>query len=140
MSYSTRYQTAGTSALKTRYEERTLTVYDGGASGGRRARSGRDAHASLVAVVALAIILVAGACVASLADSSSATSLEARMDSAPREVVYVQPGDTLWSIASRQAGAQASTERVVSWIMDANGLSETSLTPGTPLVVPVLAP
>lgn len=52
--------------------------------------------------------------------------------------VTVQPGDTLWTIASRRAGSGADVQEVVDRITDANHLTGGTLQPGERLKIPLL--
>lgn len=144
MAEGIRYQVEGSSALKAQYDHQGLAVYEGGlrdapVSAGRRTTA-RAPLRSPVVVALAAVAMLALVAAVSFADSLSTQALDSRLDAAPREVVYVQPGDTLWSLASSKAGAGVSTERVVTWIMEANHLADSSIQPGTRLVIPVLAP
>lgn len=59
-------------------------------------------------------------------------------DAAPAAVTYVvEPGDTLWSIASA-ASPGADPRAVIDAIVKANGLLGASIQPGQALVVPAV--
>lgn len=56
------------------------------------------------------------------------------------EVVLVQPGDTLWSIATRRAVEGCSTPELVQWIKAQNDLSDARIFAGQTLTAPVMRP
>ncbi len=57
---------------------------------------------------------------------------------APRTALHVvQPGDTLWDLASRQTPAGGDVWATVDVIRDLNGLDNSMLFTGDQLVVPV---
>lgn len=60
-------------------------------------------------------------------------------DSTPRETVLhvVQPGDTLWNLASRYTPAGDDVRVTVGVIRDINGLSQSSVAVGSAIQVPV---
>nr|WP_309862402.1 LysM peptidoglycan-binding domain-containing protein [Desmospora profundinema] len=53
------------------------------------------------------------------------------------QVIQVQPGDTLWSIARQAAGQDRDVRQVVNVIREINGLREAVIHPGQELKVPV---
>ena len=52
--------------------------------------------------------------------------------------VRVQPGDSLWSIASAHAGSGADVQEIVDRISDANHLQGGAIQPGERLRIPIL--
>jgi LysM repeat protein len=81
-----------------------------------------------------AIALAALALVVALPTLSSMRLYAA---TAPRyATVTVQPGDTLWSIASSHAGPSADVQEIVDRISDANHLAGGTLQPGERLRIP----
>ncbi|GIM48510.1 hypothetical protein DNHGIG_40590 [Collibacillus ludicampi] len=53
-----------------------------------------------------------------------------------KTTVVVQPGDTVWSIATKYNGGEANTGKVVAAIEEANGLHSDVIWPGQVLKVP----
>jgi LysM domain-containing protein len=92
----------------------------------RLTRRGRVVLAVLAALV-LAGLFVAGATAAQASAPAAAHAGDTR--------VFVQPGDTLWSIA-QQARPDADPQAVVQDILSANHLSSASVTVGQRLWVP----
>lgn len=92
----------------------------------RLTRRGRVVLAVLAALV-LAGLFVAGATAAQASAPAAAHAGDTR--------VFVQPGDTLWSIAQR-AHPGADPQTVVQDILSANHLSSSSVTVGQRLWVP----
>ncbi len=92
----------------------------------RLTRRGRVVLAVLAAL-ALAGLLVAGATAAQASAPAAAHAGDSR--------VFVQPGDTLWSIAQR-AQPGADPQAVVQGILSANHLSTATVTVGQRLWVP----
>jgi LysM repeat protein len=60
-------------------------------------------------------------------------------DSTPRETVLhvVQPGDTLWNLASRYTPAGGDVRVTVGQIRDVNGLSHSAVEVGSAIHIPV---
>ena len=54
------------------------------------------------------------------------------------EVVYVRPGDTLWSIAEEFYGSDMDMREAVYMIKECSEIESSSLTIGQKLLVPVL--
>lgn len=48
----------------------------------------------------------------------------------------VQPGDSLWAIASEHRVPGMSTQEVVAWLQERNGLDDALLIAGTEVAVP----
>ena len=92
----------------------------------RLTRRGRIVLAVLAALV-LAGLFVAGATAAQASAPAAAHAGDAR--------IFVQPGDTLWSIAQR-THPDADPQTVVQDILSANHLSSASVTVGQRLWVP----
>lgn len=64
-------------------------------------------------------------------------SAKAATTSAPMQVMQVQPGDTLWSIARQAGGQQQDVRQVIQEIREMNELGEALIQPGQKLLVPV---
>jgi nucleoid-associated protein YgaU len=54
------------------------------------------------------------------------------------EVVLVQPGDTLWSIATRRSVDGCSTSELVRWIREQNELKSARILAGQRIMAPVM--
>lgn len=131
------YHVDGTAALRPE-EVACLRVYEGGADRGRSASSlHRGAHKVILAALAVTLTIACALGVCAV-DSLREASANQAIDAAPKEVVSVTSGDSLWSIAETHPVRGASTRSVVSWIMANNGLSTPSIQVGDALVVPVL--
>ena len=86
--------------------------------------------------VLLSLIAALSIAVSSIAlDAARTANAQSALDSAPREVVTVQPGDTLWGIAESHASS-LDTRLVMDWIEGENALVNGTLVPGSRLVVP----
>lgn len=131
------YHVEGTAALSA--EERArLRVYEGGAQGAAGTRSPRmDVRRASLALAAI-VITVLIALGTSTVDSLREASANKAIDDAPKELVCVTSGDSLWSIAQAHPVRGASTKSVVSWIMAHNDLSTPALDVGDVLTVPML--
>jgi nucleoid-associated protein YgaU len=93
--------------------------------------------AAALGSVAVAIVLsapVAGA----LGRHGDASSTEVQPARRWEQVVVVQPGDTVWSIAEAAAGG-ADPRAVVDAIATRNGIDAGAVVPGQSLVIPRLA-
>jgi LysM repeat protein len=97
----------------------------------RLTRRGRIVLGVLLAGLVLVAVGLAAAAQAQAASSGSSSAALRR--SMTR--VVVQPGQTLWSIASRAEPA-ADPRAVVQQIVDVNALPGTSIQPGQQLWVP----
>lgn len=82
-------------------------------------------------VVALLTGLVLAGGMAGLVTSTS----QAASPSAAREVVVVQPGDTLWSLAARHVPSR-DPYGMIEEIRRLNGLRDNTVHPGQELVLP----
>lgn len=74
---------------------------------------------------------------ASIAFAWARTGVSVSDETARYEVVVVQPGDTLWSIARLQSPEGADLRQEVYEIRAINGLGTASIYPGQRLLVPV---
>ena len=106
-----------------------------GADARRRPRAHRPARLTrrgrAVVVLVVALLLLLAFSLGRVAPSAS-TSPQSRP---PRQVVVVQPGDTLWGIAV--ASAPAVDPRVtIERILDLNGLPGPAVRAGQSLVLP----
>lgn len=147
MSLETSYalpQFDGTAALRPR--QCGLVLIEGGLSGSaapspspRRApRRGALSPRQFMCFVLLSLIAALSIAVSSIAlDAARTASAQSALDSAPREVVTVQAGDTLWGIAESHASS-LDTRVVMDWIEGENALVNGTLAPGSRLVVPAL--
>ena len=91
----------------------------------RLTRRGRAVVLALLVLVASALSAVLFA-TASRADDPPA---------GPPPTIVVQPGDTLWDIASRSA-PRRETGRAVAELRRLNGLRDSALAPGAVLILP----
>lgn len=130
----------GTSALAYAPAAPRLVLIEGGLDRTRRQQTPQarlSARQTALLVVAGALVVIA-ACLAALVSDALASSAAAdALSGAATQTVVVRPGDSLWEIAERSQVAGASTSEVVSWIEAANGLSDSSLSVGQRIVVPV---
>ncbi len=102
-----------------------------------RERAAAFRHGMLVVVSSLLVVAcVAGALATDLAARRSCV---AAIDSAARQEVVVEGGDTVWGIAERSAGERYPVQLVADAIERENGLSGASVVAGQVLSVPVLA-
>jgi len=102
----------------------------------RRSRTAAHAPSSLritrrgrLVVVALALLVV-------LLPGAWRAMATAQVDRPGAVAVTVQPGDTLWGIAS-SVDPGADPRALIAEIRDVNGLAQSGLTPGQVLQVPV---
>jgi nucleoid-associated protein YgaU len=65
-----------------------------------------------------------------------ATAGASRLTHPPVRVYVVEPGDTLWGIASRVSGPGADPRPVVDRLIAANHLADADVSPGTVLRLP----
>ena len=147
MSLETSYalpQFDGTAALRLR--QCGLVLIEGGLSRSatpspsprRVSRRGTLSHSQFMRFVLLSLIATLSIAVAAIAlDAARTASVEDTLESAPREVVTVQAGDTLWGIAESHASS-LDTRVVMDWIEGENALVNGALVPGSRLVVPAL--
>jgi len=117
----------------------TRVAYDALPAKLRLTRRGKVVVVVLVALVLMALAL--GAALASLPAGASTGSaghvagIDGAIVAAPAATVVVQPGDTLWSIATR-LGPNADPRRTVDAIIAANHLSGAAVQAGQRLVLP----
>lgn len=99
----------------------------------RLTRRGRLVLGGLVIVTVIAAAALLWVALASRAQASSGTSRQGSSHALGR--VVVQPGQTLWSIASK-ADPYADPRAVIQEIIDENQLAGTGIHPGQVLLVP----
>lgn len=139
------YQTDGSAALKPT-EPRGLyfvpamqepTEEGLPARGPRCGRATASRHGMLVVVSSLLVV----ACVlgALASDLAARRSCAQAIDSAARQEVVVEGGDTVWGIAERSAGERYPVRLVADAIERENGLCGAAVVAGQVLSVPVLA-
>lgn len=87
------------------------------------------------AVVAAALIAVLALCLAA-AQAASARDFEALVQETPAICISAQPGDTLWSIASKHQLKERSVQETVTWIKSRNNLDSSYIEAGQLLHVP----
>ena len=131
----------GTAALEAPLARPSLTLLEGGASArpasGRRSAEGELTRRQTLVICLLGLAIVGLLCVASLvSDALSDAAAASAMASVPTETVVVQEGGTLWGIAQGRCPEGVSTEELVRWISENNGLTTAALTPGQVLSVP----
>ncbi len=101
----------------------------------RTARLTRRGRILVKGVLGSALAAVVAATAVRIA--TAATSEPTRLDAPPATVtVVVQPGDTLWSIASRLNTPEDPRE-IVSEIKEVNQLASSRIMPGDVLIVPL---
>ena len=137
---STRMRTEGNLALAFEAPQPVFTVVDGfkerapyrmAPEHEASSASSRRAGALLVVIALAAVFTLA---IGMLAMGQA--SLDAAIASRDRIEIVVDAGDTLWGIASDHAVDGLSTQDTVDVVRAWNGLTSSSLTPGTTLVVP----
>lgn len=150
-----KYQSTASMAVRTTSTGRTLFVVEGGRSSysaPELAQTHYDEDSvapqnepgiSLsqylaVLLLTLAFVLVfVGALWAR--ESAYAAEVSSTLNAASQEVIVVQAGDTLWSIASECTDGEISIDVIVDWIEETNSLDPTAtLSVGQRLVVPML--
>lgn len=94
-------------------------------------RSRLVAIAEIVALVAIVISLIVGTIVTS-AGTDTPTETTRR--------VFVEQGDTPWTIATRHPVAGQTTERTARQIAELNGAASDGIAAGTTIEVPAAAP
>ena len=70
-------------------------------------------------------------------DAAHAGRVADALSNCATQSVEVSTGDSLWSIAEAHPVEGVSTPEVVSWIVEANNLPNSSVASGQALVVPV---
>ncbi len=132
----------GTSALEAN-EPCHLVLLEGGLSNPRYCReepeipakaSWRSTFVGLVACVVLVAMLDAAFVVA---DARTASRMDEALETFETQTIVVHEGDTLWAIASEHAQDGYSTNEIVSWIEETNGLENATIIAGQTLVVPL---
>ena len=95
--------------------------------------SGRSLRLSAaVATVAVAVVLGSWGAL----DAAHAGRVADALSNCATQSVEVSTGDSLWSIAEAHPVEGVSTPEVVSWIVEANNLPNSSVASGQALVVP----
>ena len=95
--------------------------------------SGRSLRLSAaVATVAVAVVLGSWGAL----DAAHAGRVADALSNCATQSVEVSRGDSLWSIAEAHPVEGVSTPEVVSWIVEANNLPNSSVASGQALVVP----
>ncbi|RGJ47341.1 LysM peptidoglycan-binding domain-containing protein [Olsenella sp. AF16-14LB] len=139
------YGTEGSSALVPSYP--SLMLLEGGAgkktSGVARRAQGQTPYPQAasrldVFTVVVCTLLVAmglfGALVAG--NAAIASRKDAALSSIPTQDVVVEPGDSVWDLASQYQVDGYSTAELVQWITEKNSLTTSTLQPGQSLLVP----
>ena len=127
------YEVSGTAALKARNDSSApkLVVIEGGrnkAQGSRKV----DLRGFIAGAVIAAALVVAFFVFEVFQHSCEVAAIQ----SVPTESVKVFSGDSLWSLAQSHTPSGASVESVVSWIRDANNLTNSTIYAGQELLVP----
>lgn len=124
-----------------------FTVYEGGLSAldsdgassvqKPQSKSQKVVHTQLAIRMAsiIAVILIAAVM---FIDSTAAWQRSTGFDSIQTTEIYVQPGESLWSIAASHGVEGHSTKDVASYISNKNNLSDSMLTIGQKLTVPLV--
>ena len=105
---------------------RFLEVFD------MKRRNNRQRKIKMFKIMVIAMILV------TTVMSFSALSSGDKKSYDEFEVVYVRPGDTLWSIAEEFYGSDMDMREAVYMIKECSEIESSSLTIGQKLLVPVL--
>ena len=95
-------------------------------------RNNRQRKIKMFKIMVIALILV------TTVMSFSALSSGDKKSYDEFEVVYVRPGDTLWSIAEEFYGSDMDMREAVYMIKECSEIESSSLTIGQKLLVPVL--
>ena len=95
-------------------------------------RNNRQRKIKMFKIMVIALILV------TTVMSFSALSSGDKKSYDEFEVVYVRPGDTLWSIAEDFYGSDMDMREAVYMIKECSEIESSSLTIGQKLLVPVL--
>ena len=95
-------------------------------------RNNRQRKIKMFKIMVIAMILV------TTVMSFSALSSGDKKSYDEFEVVYVRPGDTLWSIAEEFYGSDMDMREAVYMIKECSEIESSSLTIGQKLLVPVL--
>lgn len=125
-----------------------FVLLEGGAAGHDRSRSypeprwsaretaAAPAHMPVSAVLfVLAVAVVLGIALTGL-NAFATNAREAAFAGVPTASVSVCAGDSLWGLASEHAVDGASTQDVVKYIEQVNGLDSATIVPGETLIVP----
>lgn len=95
-------------------------------------RNNRQRKIKMFKIMVIAMILVTSVMSFSALSSGDKKSYD------EFEVVYVRPGDTLWSIAEEFYGSDMDMREAVYMIKECSEIESSSLTIGQKLLVPVL--
>lgn len=139
------YGIEGSSALVASYP--TLTLLEGGAGHGATGRARRPRGAAMarqrasrgdvLAVAACTLAVALGLLAALVAGNASVSErMDAALSSLPAQQIVVEPGDSVWGLASRHRVDGYSTAELAKWISEKNSLGTSSLRPGQALLVP----
>lgn len=107
----------------------TSTQFGGGTARRSRLRMTARGRAVLLVIVAIPVIVIA------LAFGLSAGGATATGSSVPLSTVTVQPGQTLWQVATKVAPS-ADPRDVINDIMSVNRLATATIQPGEKLEIP----
>ena len=69
-------------------------------------------------------------------NAAIASRKDAALSSIPTQDVVVEPGDSVWDLASQYQVDGYSTAELVQWITEKNSLTTSTLQPGQSLLVP----
>lgn len=136
------YRTQGNLALAHRHDLE-FELIEGGASASKKDRHETASRASEVQAFRNFLIasvvffsLVFALMGASIASDMILTSRISAIDNVATTCITVKQGDCLLDIADDHPVAGRSSEEVVSWIKDANGLDNATIMVGQRLIVP----
>lgn len=119
----------GLQRRKTRYELPEMPMTDE-----HRATRKMSLLAPLCVCLVMACVLIAAWCAS---DALLARRRAAAFEDMEVTRVVVAPGDCLWSIAEEHGVEGATTQEVVTWIVEYNKLSSSAVSTGDLLEVPV---
>ena len=103
-----------------------------------RARQKRRAKAKISRFFTTFIVIAVVVCVILFANKNQAHAVEegSRMQlNKYYKTITIQPGDTLWSIATEYKTSEISTREYVKELMQMNGLHNDNITSGMKLVI-----
>lgn len=148
MLYDIEYRSVGSSVLAP--QARTFIVWDGYADD-HKTQTAHVAHCQSsqesvsnscltclrnAVYVAVLVFLLTICGVVLFAESSRFDAVNDKLTHTAHTTIYVQPGETLWSIASEHPVKGVSTQELVQYISGENGISNSALMPGDKIVVP----